>query len=76
LPRYGGVGIFGLRGLKTGVEDLQLQLADAAYGFKPGTIYNLECSQIIRAGEGASGAHSDISHPEVTHAVWEAAQAR
>jgi hypothetical protein len=74
LPQYGGVGTFGLRGLTTGVEDLQVLPADAVYGFKPSTIYNLECSRIIREGNGASGAHSDIAHPEVTHAVWEAAQ--
>ena len=73
LPKYGGVGTFGLRGLSMGVEDRRLLPADAVYGFKPGTIYNLECSQIIREGDGASGAHSDITHPEVTHAVWEAA---
>jgi hypothetical protein len=73
LPQYGGIGTFGIRGLATGVEDLQLLPAEAAYGFKPGTIYNLECSHIIRTGGGASGAHSDIAHPEVAHAVWEAA---
>lgn len=25
------------------------------------------------AGDGASGAHSDITDPEVAHAIWEAA---
>jgi hypothetical protein len=76
LPRYGGVGTFGLRGLATGVVDLQLLPAGAVYGFEPGTIYNLECSHIIRTGDGAAGAHSDITHPEVAHAVWQAAQVR
>jgi hypothetical protein len=74
LPRYGAVGTYGLRGLAAGVEDLQLLPAEAAYGFKPGTIYNLESSRIIRAGGGSSGAHSDIAHSEVAHAVWEAAR--
>jgi hypothetical protein len=73
LPRYGAVGAFGLRGLETGVEDLEMQPVSGTYGFRPGIIYNLESSHIIRNGTGASGAHSDITHPEVAHAVWEAA---
>ena len=38
-----------------------------------GKVYNLESSQYIRHGDGASGAHSDITGPEVAHAIWEAA---
>jgi len=45
------------------------------YNFKPGRIYNLESSNVIKNGGGFSGAHSDIAHPEVAHALWQAALA-
>lgn len=70
-PAYGGIGSFGIRGA-TGVQDLSMGPANFAYGFKAGTIYNLEASPIICNGGGASGAHSDIAHPEVAHAFWSA----
>jgi hypothetical protein len=71
-PRYGGVGTFGLRGPGLDLVDLDLQAADQPYAFQGGRIYNLECSGVIRNGGGAAGAHSDIAHPEVAHAVWSA----
>ena len=71
LPAYGGIGSFGIQGAK-GIEDMPMRAANFAYGFRPGTIYNLEASEIIRNGGGASGAHSDIAHPEVAHAFWSA----
>lgn len=74
LPKYGGVGAFGAQGLDTAlVSDVKMLPVDGSYGFVPGRVYNLEASNVIRIGGGASGAHSDISHPEVAHAVWEAA---
>ena len=75
LPRYGAVGAFGLRGPGLAVEDRELQPATQPYEFIPGRIYNLECSDFIRHGEGSFGAHSDLAHVEVTHAVWQAAVA-
>jgi hypothetical protein len=74
LPAYGGIGSFGIQGAK-GIEDMPMRGANFAYGFKPGAIYNLEASEIIKNGGGASGAHSDIAHPEVAHAFWAAALA-
>ena len=74
LPAYGGIGSFGIQGAK-GAEDMPMGAANFAYGFKPGAIYNLEASEIIKNGGGASGAHSDIAHPEVAHAFWSAALA-
>jgi hypothetical protein len=71
FPKYGGVGAFGARGLST-VDDLRLRAVSEPYDFRPGRIYNLESSHVIAAGGGASGAHSDICHPEVAHAVWSA----
>jgi hypothetical protein len=69
LPQYGGMGAFGIQGLAA-ARDLPMRQADYRYGFQPGAVYNLEASEIIRNGEGASGAHSDIAHPEVAHAFW------
>lgn len=73
LPKYGALGSYGVRGTGPTVADLALRPADAAYGFEPGQVYNLESSAVICEGGGASGAHSDIAKPEVAHAVWEAA---
>jgi len=71
LPEYGGMGAFGIKGL-AGIQDLPMKPADYRYAFQLGTIYNLEASETIRNGDGASGAHSDIAHPEVAHAFWSA----
>jgi hypothetical protein len=73
LPKYGGLGAFGIQGLQANVESTTLRSADQPYEFQRGTIYNLESSDFIRHGSGASGAHSDIDGPEVAHAVWQAA---
>jgi hypothetical protein len=71
LPAYGGIGSFGIQGVD-GALDMPMRGASFAYGFRPGTIYNLEASDVIKNGSGASGAHSDIAHPEVAHAFWSA----
>ncbi|MEO5843457.1 MAG: CHAT domain-containing protein [Caldimonas sp.] len=71
LPAYGGIGSFGIQGAKDTL-DLPMRAANFSYGFRPGAIYNLEASAIIANGGGASGAHSDIAHPEVAHAFWSA----
>ena len=47
--------------------------ATTTYEFRGGGVYNLEASDIIKNGDGASGAHSDITHAEVAHAFWQAA---
>jgi hypothetical protein len=73
LPKYGGVGTFGIRGLTAGVAPDTLAAATHEYGFKRGTIYNLDASGFIKKGDGASGAHNDIDGPEVAHAIWQAA---
>jgi hypothetical protein len=71
FPAYGGIGSFGIQGAG-GAVDMPMRPATFAYGFQPGTIYNLEASAIICNGGGASGAHSDIAHPEVAHVFWAA----
>jgi hypothetical protein len=76
LPKYGAVGAFGIRGPGPDVVDLEMQPAGHAYEFAPGKVYNLQSSRYVREGGGLSGAHSDIAHPEVAHAVWQAARPR
>ena len=61
FPEYGGIGAFGLQGLSNAQEDLAMRPTTEAYNFAAGKVYNLESSQYIRQGGGASGAHSDIA---------------
>lgn len=75
LPKYGAIGTHGIRGAGTNATDRTLLPATADYDFAPGGVYNLECSAVIREGSGRGGAHNDVSHPEVAHAVWQAALA-
>ena len=72
-PRYGALGAFGARGLSVGVVDQPVLEVEGAYEFLPGTIHNLDASEVICDGGGLSGAHSDIFDPEIAHAVWQAA---
>lgn len=74
LPKYGALGAFGAQGDGIDGVDVDMKRIGERYGFERGRIYNLESSKIIKNGEGASGAHSDITHPEVAHALWEAAR--
>jgi hypothetical protein len=75
LPKYGGIGSFGLGGDDLAAENINMLAWDGSYHFKPGKIYNLESSEFICANLGGPtmGAHSDIAKPEVAHAVWSAA---
>jgi len=74
LPTFGGVGSFGVRGLPGGGSvQTGMLAASGAYSFEPGKVYNLNSNEFICHGDGASGAHSDISGPEVAHAIWQAA---
>ena len=73
LPKYGALGTFGVRGPGIQIVDLEIRPADASYDFEAGRVYNLESSQVIRHGGPPTGAHSDLAHPEVAHAFWEAA---
>jgi hypothetical protein len=73
FPKYGGVGAFGIQGTAAHPQDLPIKPATSPYGFRPGSIYNVEASRVIKQMDGASGAHSDIAHPEVAHVFWEAA---
>jgi hypothetical protein len=72
LPKYGGLGAFGIQGEGLTLHDLRLGSSTHSYNFEKAHVYNLECSHVIKDGGGASGAHSDIAKPEVAHAMWEA----
>jgi hypothetical protein len=74
LPKYGATGSFGVRGPGLTIEDRGLGAVTEAYELAAGTVYNLECSAIIHEGPPPSGAHGDITRPEVAHVVWSAAR--
>lgn len=75
LPKYGGLGAFGIQGPGLVLHDRPIGGASEVYDFRPGEIYNLECSAVIKDGGGPAGAHNDIAKPEVAHAMWEAVKA-
>ncbi|MCG2624336.1 hypothetical protein LVY72_20810 [Arthrobacter sp. I2-34] len=72
LPKYGGIGTYGIQGLNTVSDDVPMAPTDFNYAFRPGRIYNLDARNFISHGDGPSGAHNDIAHPEVAHAAWQA----
>lgn len=74
-PKYGGVGSYGLQGVGPVGHNLAMHTDRTPYGFAAGSIYNLESSAVINQGGGFSGAHSDIAHPEVASAFWQAVRA-
>ena len=77
LPKYGGVGTYGINGLGCDPQAVEILAPNADYRFLPGKIYNIECSRVIATmADKFSGAHSDICHPEVAHAIWEAAMVK
>jgi hypothetical protein len=74
-PKFGGVGAYGLQGAGPLVNELVIGDDAVDYALKPGRIYNVESSTVIAHGDGLSGAHSDIAHPEVAHVAWQAVMA-
>ena len=73
LPKYGGIGAFGIQGLPDNIRgEIPMAAATDAYDFEDGKVYNLDASKYICQGTGASGAHSDIAGAEVAHAIWAA----
>lgn len=72
LPKYGGLGTFGIQGPGIDLTGRPMLPPDGDYGFQGGRVYNLEASAYINEGSGAAGAHSDIAKPAVAHAFWQA----
>jgi hypothetical protein len=75
VPKFGAVGSHGIRGPGTNAAEISILPADGEYKFEPGKVYNLESSAVIKDSSGRGGAHSDICHCELAHAVWQAALA-
>jgi hypothetical protein len=74
LPKYGALGAFGAQGEGVGAVALSMVPADEPYDFEPGKVYNLDGSRYIAEMQTlGAGAHNDIAHPEVAHALWSAA---
>lgn len=74
-PKYGGIGSFGIHGVTGAVELPALRtgaLRDP--GLEPGTLYNIDASGVISHLDGASGAHNDIGHPELSWLAWNASR--
>lgn len=71
-PRFGGVGAYGLQGVGKLAHEIVIGDDVVDYKWQPGQIYNVQSSRIIAQGDGVSGAHSDIAHPEVAHLAWQA----
>lgn len=67
LPKFGGVGTWGIQGTNRAASGPMLDEKDA-YDFQPGRIYNLDGSRFIPG-------HSGIDGPQVAHAIWRAALA-
>jgi len=72
LPKYGGIGMFGIQGPGIDLEDRPMLEPEGDYGFRGGRVYNLDGSEFINEGGGAAGAHGDIAKPAVAHAFWQA----
>ncbi|WP_377828319.1 hypothetical protein ACFKHW_30830 [Bradyrhizobium lupini] len=64
LPIFGGIGTWGMQGVRE-AEDIVMLPASEPYAFRSGGIYNLESTEYV-------GGHSAIDGPEVAHAIWEA----
>jgi hypothetical protein len=70
--RWGALGHDGAQSSEA--VTMVVKPAKEPYGFQAGQIHNLDANDVIVAGEGASGAHSDLFHPELAWAVLDAAK--
>jgi hypothetical protein len=72
LPKYGGIGTWGIQGIEPSARAKILQHGGTDLGLHAGDVINLDATSVISHGSGPSGAHSDITHPAVADAVWQA----
>lgn len=63
LPRFGGIGTWGIQG--TAVAEKKQMLDAGDYGFAPGRVYNVDGSSFI-------SGHSAIDGPQVARMQWQA----
>ncbi len=76
LPKFGGIGAFGIQGVAGAVELPPLAPgATLQAGLVPGTVYNVDASAVIATLSGAAGAHNDLAHSELSWLGWSAAKA-
>lgn len=74
LPKYGALGAFGAQGEGVDAVGLAMLPSEQPYAFERGKVYNLDGSRYIAEMQSlGAGAHNDIAHPEVAHAMWSAA---
>lgn len=73
LPKYGGIGSYGICGHDLTAEYLDMLDSNTSYEFKPGKIYNIDSRKFINdVTDKSIGAHNDFAKPEVAHVVWSA----
>lgn len=70
FPKFGGIGAFGIQGVE--VEAIEIMSATSDYQLTTGQVLNVDAGSVINSGNGLSGAHSDLAHPETAHLMWEA----
>ncbi|HEX5336584.1 MAG TPA: hypothetical protein VFW55_11920 [Propionicimonas sp.] len=76
LPKFGGIGAFGIQGVAGTVELPPLAPgATLQAGLVPGTVHNIDASAVIATLSGAAGAHNDLAHSELSWLAWSAARA-
>ncbi|MEW5861346.1 MAG: hypothetical protein AB1861_28880 [Cyanobacteriota bacterium] len=76
LPKYGGIGTYGICGHDLTPEYIDMLDRNASYEFKPGKIYNIDGRKFISDVKDKSiGAHNDFDKAEVAHMVWSAVSA-
>ena len=74
LPKFGGIGAFGIQGVARTIELPPLSPGLMPHPqLAPGTVYNVDASQVIAATAGLAGAHNDLAHPELNWLGWSAA---
>lgn len=76
LPKYGGIGAFGIQGAgAVALPPLEVGSTSDATVLRAGTVYNIDASKVIKTLEGASGAHNDLAHAELSWLGWRVALA-
>lgn len=72
LPKYGGIGMWGIQGLDPVARGETLVENGSDLRLNAREVVNLDAKAVIKEGSGPSGAHSDLAHPAVADAVWQA----
>lgn len=66
LPKYGGIGSFGIQGPGLQITEIDLAMNGTGYQLAgSGAVTNVEASRAV-------SSHSEISNPDVAHLVWSA----